>query len=35
MADTNANRLTLGEPAARQLANTTKTVPQWRPAPTG
>ena len=29
MADTNANRLTLGEPAARQLANTTKTVPQW------
>jgi hypothetical protein len=29
MADNNAERRTLGEHAARQLANTTKTVPQW------
>lgn len=29
MAETTDNRLTLGEQAARQLANTTKTVPQW------
>ncbi len=29
MAQNDANRLTLGEQAARQLANTTKTVPQW------
>lgn len=29
MAETNENRLTLGEQAARQLANTTKTAPQW------
>jgi hypothetical protein len=29
MAETSESRLTLGEQAARQLANTTKTVPQW------
>jgi len=29
MAETNETRLTLGEQAARQLSNTTKTVPQW------
>jgi Phage capsid-like protein len=29
MAESNENRLTLGEQAARQLANTTKTAPQW------
>lgn len=29
MAESNAERRTLGEQAARQLANTTKTVPQW------
>lgn len=30
MSETNEIRHTLGEPAARQLANTTKTVPQMR-----
>jgi hypothetical protein len=29
MAESNVERRTLGEQAARQLANTTKTVPQW------
>jgi hypothetical protein len=29
MADSTDSRLTLSEPAARQLANTTKTAPQW------
>jgi hypothetical protein len=29
MAQPNETRLTLGEQAARQLSNTTKTVPQW------
>lgn len=29
MPQSNEVRLTLGEPAARQLANTTKTAPQW------
>mgnify|MGYP001258125312 CR=1 FL=1 len=30
MSDSSEIRRTLGEPAARQLANTTKTVPQMR-----